>query len=212
VVVGSLFYKVFSVTRQYSVDDRVISEWKWIGNNLWESGRGLILWYYLGIRLEGLRKITKILTQDNLSPELRYETGPPEHEAGVTTNWPRRSVRCNRTSRNECCIVQVFHSNRNPNYYTQHLHAQNDETSGNIELLQPYPIVITDPVLEISTTVISAFFARRAPVTETLPISRNFVIRQCNCCLFRYFLVRKHIAKCFTNSSKRFRCEIMYEN
>jgi hypothetical protein len=27
-----------------------------------------------------------------------------------------------------------------------------------------------------------------------------------------YFLVRIRIAKCFTNSSKRFRCEVMFEN
>jgi hypothetical protein len=32
------------------------------------------------------------------------------------------------------------------------------------------------------------------------------------CCLTRYFLVRISIGKCFTNSSKRFRCEVMFEN
>jgi hypothetical protein len=32
------------------------------------------------------------------------------------------------------------------------------------------------------------------------------------CCLIRYFLVRIRIAKCFTNSSKRFRYEVMFEN
>jgi hypothetical protein len=32
------------------------------------------------------------------------------------------------------------------------------------------------------------------------------------CCLIRYFLVRIRIVKCFTNSSKRFRCEVTFEN
>jgi hypothetical protein len=47
------------------------------------SGRGLILRYYLGIRLEGLRKTTKSLRQDSRGHE-SYQ-GPPEYEAGVLT-------------------------------------------------------------------------------------------------------------------------------
>jgi hypothetical protein len=43
----------------------------------------------------------------------------------------------------------VFHLKRNPNYYTQPLHAQNDETNGNTEFLQPYPVVEADALLEI---------------------------------------------------------------
>jgi hypothetical protein len=35
--------------------------------------RGLILWYYPGIRLERLRKTTKHLNQDSLSPGPRIE-------------------------------------------------------------------------------------------------------------------------------------------
>jgi hypothetical protein len=35
------------------------------------------------------------------------------------------------------------------------LHAQNDETNGNIEFLQPYPIVTANALLEISTAIIS---------------------------------------------------------
>jgi hypothetical protein len=31
------------------------------------------------------------------------------------------------------------------------------------------------------------------------------------CCFIRYFRVRIRIAKCFTNSSKRFRCKIVFE-
>jgi hypothetical protein len=39
------------------------------------SGHGLILRYYPGIRLAGLRKITKTLNYDSLYPEPRIEPG-----------------------------------------------------------------------------------------------------------------------------------------
>jgi hypothetical protein len=47
--VGSLFYDAFSVTRLYSVNDRVISKWWWTGKDLVESGHGLSWRYYPGI-------------------------------------------------------------------------------------------------------------------------------------------------------------------
>jgi hypothetical protein len=56
---GLLFYDAFSVTRLYSVDNKVISEWQWIGKDLVGSGHCLFLRYYPGIRLEGLRKATE---------------------------------------------------------------------------------------------------------------------------------------------------------
>jgi hypothetical protein len=37
---------------------------------------------------------------------------------------------------------------------TEPLHAQNDETNGSIEFLQPYPVVAADALLEIGTAVI----------------------------------------------------------
>jgi hypothetical protein len=52
-IVGCLFYDAFSVTRLCSIDDRVIGEWWLIGNHVEGSGRGLILRYYSGIRVEG---------------------------------------------------------------------------------------------------------------------------------------------------------------
>jgi hypothetical protein len=45
------------------------------------NGRGLILRYYLGIRLEGLKKATKILSQDRRSLGRDLSPGPPEYEA-----------------------------------------------------------------------------------------------------------------------------------
>jgi hypothetical protein len=47
------------------------------------SVRGLILRYYPGIRLEGLRKNTENLNQDSRSPG--SDPGPPEYEAGVAS-------------------------------------------------------------------------------------------------------------------------------
>jgi hypothetical protein len=70
---------------------RVISEW-WIGKYLEGSGRGLILRYYPGIRLEGLRKTTKSFGQDSRFPSRDLSPGPPEYEARVLTIWPQRSV------------------------------------------------------------------------------------------------------------------------
>jgi hypothetical protein len=57
-LVSSLFYDVFWVTRLCCVDDRMTSEWWYNGKDLVGSGRGVILRYYPGTRLEGLRKTT----------------------------------------------------------------------------------------------------------------------------------------------------------
>jgi hypothetical protein len=57
-----------------------------------ESGRGLILRYYPGIRMEGLRKTTINLSHDSrsLGPDLNLK--PHEYKAGVLTTRPGRSV------------------------------------------------------------------------------------------------------------------------
>jgi hypothetical protein len=73
VFVASLFYDTFSVTRQYSVDGRLISDWRWITKVLVGSSRGLILRYLPGIRLQRLRKTTKDLNQDSRSLGPRFE-------------------------------------------------------------------------------------------------------------------------------------------
>jgi hypothetical protein len=44
------------------------------------------------------------------------------------------------------------------------LHAQNDETNGNIEFLQPYPVVAADALLEIGTAVIPGNFIFNMPL------------------------------------------------
>jgi hypothetical protein len=70
-----LFNDAFSGTRLYNVDDRIVSEWWWIGSDLVGSGHGLVLRHYPGIRLEGLGKTTKNLNQDSWSLGPRIEPG-----------------------------------------------------------------------------------------------------------------------------------------
>jgi hypothetical protein len=55
------------------------------------SGRGLIVRYYPGNRLEGLWKTDENI-QDSLSPGRDLNPVPPEYEAGVLTTQARRSV------------------------------------------------------------------------------------------------------------------------
>jgi hypothetical protein len=55
------------------------------------------------------------------------------------------------------------------------------------------------------------------PTPDMFPVANSFCVPKCcyqsvYCCLIRYFLIRIRIAKCFTNSSKRFQCEVMFEN
>jgi hypothetical protein len=63
----------------------VKSKW-WNGKYLEGSGRSLILKCYPVIRLEGLRKTTKNLSQDSLSSGRHSSPGSPEYEAGVLTS------------------------------------------------------------------------------------------------------------------------------
>jgi hypothetical protein len=74
-VVGSLFNETFSVTKLYSVDNRMINHWWWIRKGLVGSGCGLILRYYSGIRLERLRKPMKNINQLSRSQGPRIKTG-----------------------------------------------------------------------------------------------------------------------------------------
>jgi hypothetical protein len=91
-VICSSFYVAFSVTKNYTSSNvRAIGE-RWIGKYLEGSGRGLILSYCPDIRLEGLSKITKELSQDSQSPGGYLNQGPPIFKAGVSTTLPRRSA------------------------------------------------------------------------------------------------------------------------
>jgi hypothetical protein len=88
-LLGSLYNDAFSVTRLYRDDVRISELW-WIGRDLVGSGCGLILKYYPGFRLDGLRKTTKKFSRDSRGPE--SNPGPPEYEVGVLTTQPWGSV------------------------------------------------------------------------------------------------------------------------
>jgi hypothetical protein len=74
-------------------------------------------------------------------------------------------------------------------------------------------ILGADALLETGTAVISAVLS----LDEHLSQTNTACVQKCcyqsvYCCHIRNFLVRTRIAKCFTNSSKRFRCEVTFEN
>jgi hypothetical protein len=83
----SLFNNVFQQLRLYS------AVWKgdkwWTENDFEGSGRGLILRYYCGIRLERLRK-PRQTCQDSWYSGRDLNPGPPEYKAGVLTVQPWR--------------------------------------------------------------------------------------------------------------------------
>jgi hypothetical protein len=87
----SLFYDAFSVTKTYIASNKRVTSKLWFGKDLEESGRDLILRYYPGIHLQGLRETTKNLSQDSRSPDRDINPGPPEYE-GVLTIRSQRSV------------------------------------------------------------------------------------------------------------------------
>jgi hypothetical protein len=102
----------------------------------------------------------------------------------------------------------VLHLKCNPATH-EHLHAQNDETNGNIEFLQPYHVVTAVVMFEIGTVAISAVLSL-VTQTDTSCVSTFFY--QSVCCLIWYFLVEISIVKFFTNSNERFRYDVMFEN
>jgi hypothetical protein len=80
-------------------NELVLSEW-WVGKDLEGSGRGLILRYYHGIRLEQLRKTMKQLSQDSRTPGRIWTRDP-----GI------RSRSVNRSTMTLChmyCLVTTF--------------------------------------------------------------------------------------------------------
>jgi hypothetical protein len=76
---------LFSVTQEYTASNeniRMTVELTWPN-----------LSYYPDIRLEGMRKRTKNLSQYSQSSDRDMNPGPPEYEAGATTALGPRSFR-----------------------------------------------------------------------------------------------------------------------
>jgi hypothetical protein len=74
-----------------------------IGKDVEGSGLGLILRCCHGICLERLRKTTKTLTHDSLSPGRGLNPRPFEYESGMLNTRARRLV-CSRHGVNEKCL------------------------------------------------------------------------------------------------------------
>jgi hypothetical protein len=79
----------FSNSEHKALNERVISEW-WTGKDYEGSGCDLV--YCTSIRLEGLRKTMKTLSQVSQSPGWDLNPGPPELEVGVLTIGPQHLV------------------------------------------------------------------------------------------------------------------------
>jgi hypothetical protein len=111
-------------------------------------------------------------------------------------------------------VYRLFHLKFNPITYKP-LHAQNDETNGSIEFLQPYPVVAAETMLEIGTAVISAVLSLDEQLSQTNSFPFSKILLPIGVLLsysVPYFLVRVRIAKCFTNSNKRFQYKVIYGN
>jgi hypothetical protein len=119
------------------------------------------------------------------------------------------------TSRNKkLSVYRVFHLKRNPKYYTW-IHSR---TNGRNQWRYWIPAAVS----RCCSWCIAwnrycrnfSYFVTRWALChrQTLPVSRNGVTTRLYCCHMQYFLVRIRTAKCFTNSIKRFWCEVMFEN
>jgi hypothetical protein len=74
--------------------------------------------HYPGILVEGLREIIKNLSEDSRSQDRELNLRPPEYEAGVFTNQPRRSVRHSRKTaftKNKLLKQILSDSRKSPN-------------------------------------------------------------------------------------------------
>jgi hypothetical protein len=68
-------------------------------------------------------------------------------------------------------------------------HAQNNEPSGSIIFLQPYPIVAADALLKIVMAVISAVLSLYEHLSQTNTyVSHSFIRSQCIVVIFDTFL------------------------
>jgi hypothetical protein len=102
------FYDAFSVTRLYSVDDKLISEWwkNWKGFGRKRSWRDLR--YYPGTRLEGLSKTMK--TSIRIAGRRGRDINPrsPEFEARVLTTRQRCSFFFTVRPISEVCWYSIY--------------------------------------------------------------------------------------------------------
>jgi hypothetical protein len=90
-------------------------------------------------------------------------------------------------------------------------HAWTDETNANI--LQPYPVVAADVLLEICKAVISVLLSFDEHLSQTnSSCVRKFCLQSVHCCLIRNIFLGVRIAKRFTKSNKRFWWDVKFKN
>jgi len=93
-------------------------------------------------------------------------------------------------------------------------HRQNplELTNGDTDFWQSCPAVASDKLLETGIAVISAVPSLKQHLQQTVQAFRNFVISRCTDVSHSVLPCHTRIAKCFTNKSKLFRCEVTFEN
>jgi hypothetical protein len=82
-----------------------------------------------------------------------------------------------------------------------------------VEFLHQCPVVAADARLATGTAVISALLSldHHLSHTSTSRVRKLYYQSVCRC-FTQHLPAYTRIAKCFTNSSRRFRCEVMFAN
>jgi hypothetical protein len=104
-------------------------------------------------------------------------------------------------------LYSVFYLKRNSNYYTW-----TPSRTKRRSQWQYWILVAVSRCCSWCTAVISAVLSLEKHLSQTNTSCVPKFCHQSMYCLIRYFLVRICIAKCFTNNSKQFWCEVMFEN
>jgi hypothetical protein len=107
--------------------------------------------------------------------------------------WPKRNhqTMTAETSLGHRTWLYTDCSISNATLNTKHkpLHAQNDETNGNFEFFHPYPVVATEALLDICTSVISAVLSLDEHLSETkTSCVTKYGYQSVHSCLIQYFL------------------------
>jgi hypothetical protein len=84
--------------------------------NMTGSGRGLVLRYFPGIYLEGLKKYTKILNQDERPLDRHVNPGLPQYEAGMLNTRPSRLVAAHYRYSPSSYLLYVRQLSDSPNW------------------------------------------------------------------------------------------------
>jgi hypothetical protein len=105
------------------------------------SGRGLILRYYPGIRLDGLRKTTTKFNQGSRSPSRKLNLGPPEYEAGVLATRPRRLV-CDALEYAQMTELFFTHTHTHTHTHTSRIISRETKRITNATLVSKVIVVI----------------------------------------------------------------------